>query len=219
MDVDVQRWAGWTSLGAVMLFLTANALWGFEQPPRGSSGARLVGFYTEASDRIVIGGLASLCSLGVFAVFGAALRRVILAHPGSGLFADAAFAGALLGLVAGVGAETINAAAAMRAGDGELSEELALALFDVSYMFGSWGAGMGFGVLLLAVSAAVLRGLPLLPRWLAFAGLVVGVALLTPLAGFLLGEYIIVAALVFILVAGVRLLLGRVVTARTSSAT
>ena len=210
MDVDVQRWAGWTALGGVALFSVANALWGFEQPPPGSSGARLVGFYTEASDRIVIGGLMSLCSLGVFAVFAAALRRVILAHPGSGLFADAAFAGALLGLAPGVGAETINAAAAMRAQDGELTEELALALFDVSYMLGSWGAALGFGVLVLAVSASALRGVPLLPRWFAFAGLAIGVALVTPLAGFLLGEYVIVAAAVVIVVAGVRLLQGRV---------
>jgi hypothetical protein len=93
-----------------------------------------------------------------------------------------AFGGTLLGLAAGVGAETINMAAALRAGDGALTESAAVALFDTSYVLGYYGAGIGIGLLALATGAAVVRTRALLPSWLAALGLALGVALLTPLS-------------------------------------
>ena len=90
---------------------------------------------------------------------------------------------------AGLGAESVNLAAALRAGDGELTEPLALALFDISYVFGSYATGIGFGVAMLAIGAVALRSGKLLPRWLAFVAVVIGLAMVTPLAGYVLGEY------------------------------
>ena len=58
-------------------------------------------------------------------------------------------------MAAGIGAESINMAAALRAGDGTLTEPVATALFDVSYMFGSYAAGVGFGLLTVAIGAVV----------------------------------------------------------------
>jgi hypothetical protein len=100
-----------------------------------------------------------------------------------------AVGGILLGLAAGLGAESVNLAAAVRAGDGELTESLALALFDISYVFGSYATGIGFGVATLATGVAALRSRVLLPRPLAGAAVVIGLAMITPLAGYLLGEY------------------------------
>ena len=47
-----------------------------------------------------------------------------------------------------------------------------------------------------------------MPRWLAVAGLAIGVALITPLAAYTLGEYAVAPAFMFVLVLGVLLLRG-----------
>ena len=199
----MERMAGACGVGAVVLFSAGNALWAFEQPAPDATGATVVGFYETASERIVAGGLLSLTSIALFAVFAVALRRVLLDRGAGELLADAVLAGAVLGLAPGLGAESINAAAALRAGDGQLDESLALALFDVSYVLGSYAIGPGFGVFTLALSAAALRDPGLLPRWAAVAGLVVGVALVTPLAAATIGEYTVAPAfLVAAFVAG-----------------
>jgi hypothetical protein len=158
-------------LSAFALFTAANALWAFEQPAPGSSAAELVDFYTELSSRIVIGGLGSLLSIAVFVFFAGALRAVLAELEGDELLANAAFGGTILGLAAGFGAEAVNMAAAIRAGDGELTEPVAEALFDISYVLGSYATGIGFGVAMLAIGAVALRSGALLPRWLALVTL------------------------------------------------
>ena len=204
-SMQVRRWAGIAAIGAAALFGVANALWAFEQPAPGASAETLQRFYADASGRIVAGALLSLFSFAWFGVFAAALRRVLAEGAGT-LLADVAFAGAILGLTAGFGAETINMAAALRAGDGELTAPLALALFDVSYVFGSYAVGVGFGLLALALGAAALRDPSLLPRWLAVVALAVGVALVTPLAALTIGEYTAGPVVLLAAVLGVRLL-------------
>ena len=201
-------WAGVSAVGAAGLFLAANALWGFEQPDLDASAPEVIDFYSGLPERIVAGGLLSLVSIAIFVVFASAFRSLLNALEGDQLLGDVAFGGALLGGAAGVGAETINMAAALRAADGELSEPLALALFDVSYVLGYNAAGIGIGLLALATGAAALRARALMPSWLAVVGLVVGAALLTPLSWYVLGP-----AFVLLLVLGVRLLRGSPVVA------
>jgi hypothetical protein len=190
----------------VAVFTIGNALWAFEQPEPGAGGPELVGFYEELSERIVVGGLLSLVSIAIFVVFASALRSLLAGLERDGLLANLAFGGTLLGLAAGLGAETINMAAALRAGDGELSETLAQALFDISYVLGSYGVAPGFGLLALAIGAAALRTPALLPRWLAVAAVVLGALLITPLGPYALGESTVVPAGALVLVIGVRLL-------------
>lgn len=200
------RWAGFSVLAAFTLFCAGNALWAFEQPAPGASGSELVDFYGSLSTRIVIGGLLSLFSIALFVFFASALRAVIIDVEGDELLANAAFGGTILGLAAGIGAETINIAAALRAGDAELTEPLALALFDISYVLGSYACAPGFGVLTLAISACALRTGRLLPRWLAYVGVLIGVALITPLAAYTIGEYTVGPPFLLLLILGVRLL-------------
>jgi hypothetical protein len=190
----------------VSLFVVANALWAFEQPDPGADAPVLVAFYDDLSTSIVVGGLLSLVSIAIFAVFASALRSLLDGLERHGLLANLAFAGALLGLAPGIGAETINMAAALRAEDAELSETLAEALFDISYVLGSYGVAPGFGLLALAIGAAALRTRALLPRWLAVTAVVLGILLITPLGPFALGESTVVPAGAIVLVLGVRLL-------------
>jgi len=202
----VHRWAGLSAVGAVVLFTVANALWGFEQPDPGASGPRLVNFYEDLSGQIVLGAALSLVSVAVFVVFASALRSVLIELEGDELLGDMAFGGAILGLAAGVGAETINLAAALRAGDGVLAGSLAQALFDISYVLGTTGAGIGIGLLTLATCAATLRARALLPRWLAIVGLAIGVALLTPFWHTALGQFGLGPSFLLFLILGVLLL-------------
>jgi hypothetical protein len=202
----IHRWAGLSGVGAAVLFAVANALWAFEQPSPGASGPELLDFYGDLSGRIVAGALLSLVSIAIFVVFASALRSVLVELEGDELLANIAFGGALLGMAAGVGAETINMAAALRAGDGELTESLAQALFDISYVLGYNAAGIGIGLLTLATGAVALRARALLPRWLALVGLALGVALLTPLSQYVLGP-----SFVLLLIIGVLLLRGSAV--------
>jgi hypothetical protein len=205
------RWAGISALGAFVLFSAANAIWAFEQPAPGSSAPELIDFYTDLSSRIVIGGLGSLLSIAIWVFFAGALRGVLAELEGDELLANAAFGGILLGLAAGFGAESVNMAAALRAGDGELTEPLALALFDISYVFGSYVTGIGFGVMLLATGAVALRSGKLLPRWLGLVALAIGLAMVTPLAGYGLGEYTIAPCFLLLAVLGVLVLRGSAV--------
>jgi hypothetical protein len=202
-----QRWTGVSGLAGFVVFTVGNALWALDQPAPDAPAAELVAFYTDASGRIVAGGLISLLSIAIFVVFAAGLRAVLAELDGDGLLADAAFGGLLVGLAAGIGAESINVAAALRAGDDALTEDLALALFDVSYMFGSYGAGIGFGVATLALGVATLRSGTLLPRWLAAAAIAIGIAMVTPLFGVVLGEWTVGPSLLLFAVLGVLLLM------------
>jgi hypothetical protein len=202
------RLAGISALSAFIVFSAANAIWAFEQPAPGSSGSELVAFYTDLSSRIVIGGLASLLSIAIFVAFASALRDILADLEGDQLLANAAFGGTILGLAAGLGAESVNTAAALRASDGELTGPLAVALFDISYVFGSYATGIGFGVAMLAIGAVALRSGALLPRWLGFVSVAIGVAMVTPLAGYVLGEYTVAPSFVLLAVLGVLLLRG-----------
>jgi hypothetical protein len=202
----IHRWAGLSAIGTAALFAVGNALWAFEMPDQGASGPKLLDFYDELSGRIVAGALLSLISIAMFVVFASAFRSVLAELEEDELLADIAFGGALLGLAAGIGAETINMAAALRAEDGELSEPLAQALFDISYVLGFNAAGIGIGLLALATGAAALRARALLPRWLAVVALALGAALLTPLSQYVLGP-----AFLLLLVLGVLLLRGSAV--------
>jgi hypothetical protein len=202
------RWTGISAIGAFVVFSAANAIWAFEQPAPGSSAPELIDFYTDLSERIVAGGLGSLLSVSIFVIFASALRSALAELEGDELLANAAFGGTILGLAAGIGAESVNMAAALRAGDGELTEPLALALFDISYVFGSYATGIGFGVLLLAVGAVALRSRALLPRWLAVVAVALGLAMVTPLAGYLLGEYTLAPCFLLLAALGVLMLGG-----------
>ena len=198
-----QRWAGVSGVGTAVLFAGANALWAFEQPDPGASAPELLDFYRDLSGRIVAGALVSLISIATFVVFASALRSVLIGLEGDELLANIAFGGALLGLAAGIGAETINMAAALRAGDGTLTSSLALTMFDISYVLGYNAAGIGIGLLTLATAAAALRARALLPRWLAVVSMGLGVALLTPLSRYALGP-----SLLLLLALGLLLLRG-----------
>jgi hypothetical protein len=187
---------GLAGLAAAVLFGAGNALWAFEQPDPGAAPAEIAEFYADTSTGIIVGASLSLVSIALFVLFASGLRALLREYDRDELFANAAFGGAMLMLAAGLGAETINLVGALRAEDGDLSRELARALFEISYVLGFNAAGVGIGVILLAAAAVALRTGTPLPPALAWVTALLGVAFLTPLSEFLLGPSVLLLAVV-----------------------
>jgi hypothetical protein len=191
-----RRITGFAGLGVVALFGVGNALWAFEQPDAGAGAGEVVAFYTETSTEIVVGGSLSLFAIALFVLFASGVRAILREHEEDDLFASAAFGGALLAMAAGLGAETLNMVGALRADAGQLTPELGRALFEISYILGYNGAGVGIGIFALASAVVALRSRALLPHWLALLLLVLGIAFITPISRFLLAPSLLLLAVV-----------------------
>jgi hypothetical protein len=177
-----RRYAGLSGIAFVVLFGAGSALWGLDMPAAGTPVTEILDFYRDTSGRIEAGASLSLLGVAAFLLFAAAVRRVLADAGGDDVLATTAFGGALLGLAAGLGAETINMVGALRASDDELSPELAQSLFEISQVLGSTATGVGIGVFALATAAVALRTGLILPRSLAIVTFAVGISLLTPLS-------------------------------------
>jgi hypothetical protein len=194
--LGTRRVTGLAGLSAAVLFGAGNALWAFDQPSSGAPAGEIVAFYRDASTGIIVGASLSLLSIAVFVLFASGVRAILREHEGDDLLATTAFGGALLAMAAGLGAETINMVGALRADDGQLTKGLGQALFEISYILGYNAAGVGIGIFAVATAVVALRARALLPRWLAFLLVVVGLAFITPLSRFLLGPSVLLLAAV-----------------------
>ncbi len=196
--LDARRCAGFSGIAAAALFATGNALWAFDWPEAGAPAAEIADFYRDTSGRIVVGASLSLLAVAAFTLFAAAVRRLLTEAEGDDLLATTAFGGAVLGMAAGVGAETTNMVGALRARDGDLSDPLAQTLWEIARVLGSTAGGVGLGVFALATAAVALRNGAVLPRWLAVITGAVGVLLLTPISyiGEVTGASMVVLALI-----------------------
>jgi len=179
-----------------VLFGVGSGLWASDQPHAGASAREIVAFYADDSAWIVAGASLSLLSIALFIFFASGVRAILREHDEDDLLAMTAFGGALVLVMAGLGAETINMVGALRAEDGSLSLQLGRSLFEISYVLGYNGAGVGIGTLILATAAVALRARALMPRWLALLLLVAGLAFITPLVRFLLGPAVLLLAVV-----------------------
>lgn len=178
----IRRIAPLSGLAFAVLFGVGSGLWAFDQPSRGAGTGEILEFFENASTPILVGGTLSVGSLVFLVWFGAVLRERLDAADdsgGSGL-PLVAFAGALLLGAVGLGAETINMAAALSAKDGQLTGEAAQIYFDLTYAFGAHGAGIAIAVMVLPVGITVLRTGRVLPLWAGWLAVVLGVVLLTP---------------------------------------
>jgi len=183
MLVDrLSRLAPLSGLIAAVLFAAANAIWGFEQPPRDSGGERILSFYEGTSTEIVIGGTFSAFSLLFLVWFGAVLRgRLEAIEDGERTELPLmAFGGAVLTAAVGLGAETINAVSAMRAEDGELTAESAQIYFDLSFALGYPAAGVAMAVFATPIALIAMRADRPLMGWLAWLVVLVSLVMLIP---------------------------------------
>jgi hypothetical protein len=179
---DLRSWTTISGVAAAGLFALGNAIWGLGMPEDGTAVPEVIDFYEDRADRIVVGGSISMISIGAFVAFAAVVRRLLADAEEDDLLANTAFGGAILGMSAGLAAESINLLAALRAQDGELNDGLGQALFESSQMFGSAATGVGLGVFALATAAGALRTGRIVPRGSAIVIAVLGGVMLSPLA-------------------------------------
>ena len=179
--MEARRWAGISGIVAAGLFATGNAIWALGFPPGGTPVAEIVAFYEERAERIIVGASFSLLAIGAFVVFAAAVRRVLIDAGAEEWLATAGFGGAVLGMAAGMGAESINMIGGLRASENTLTPELAHAVYEIPQVLGSFAAALGLGVFALTSGLAALRS-GALPRQVSLIVLGSGVLLLTPLS-------------------------------------
>jgi len=185
----------WAGVAAATLFAIGNAIWAIGMPSAGARVSEILAFYQQRSTRIVVGGSLSLLALVLFLWFAAAVRQVLKARGSADFLTTVAFGGAVLTTTLGCAAESLNMAAAFRAGDEQLSADLAQVLFEVTQDFGSVQSGHGLALFAAGVAAASLRS-GALARWRCYLLLAAAIILLTPL-----GRLNVVPGILLILVA------------------
>jgi hypothetical protein len=177
-----RRLVGAAGILVAVPFSVGNSLWAFDAPDPGAPAAELLRFYDDKAGGIIAGASISLVAVALFVYFAAGFRALLARLDRDDVLANTAFGGALLGAAAGLAAETINMAAAMRADDGNLTPSFARSAFEISQVLGFNAAGVGIGTFAIAAAAAALRTRSIMPAWLAVLTIAVGLALMTPLS-------------------------------------
>jgi hypothetical protein len=190
-------WPRWAPLlGVVFVVLLALRLYviGAGIPEGDASGEEVVAYYEDKEVREWIASATAVVAAAVLIFFAAHLRRVIRAAEGQDDYlSTVVLAGGIL-LAAALGtAEGLHGA--LFIDTQYLTPEAAKAInvLDQQFIFPTM---LGFGTFVLASGLAILR-VRVLPAWLGWAAVVVGIA------SFALGYPALVLALAWILVAAI----------------
>lgn len=141
----------------------------------------IAAFYSDNHGALLGADTMYLLAGVLLLVFAGFLRSAISgAEGGAGRLGDIAFAGAVAGATASLGAASLDLVAALRADEnGAIPPDLAAALWDSSAALFSLAAPMALGAAVLATAIAAFRT-DLLPTWFGAVSAVLGVALLAP---------------------------------------
>ena len=167
---------------ALLLFGIGNSLWAFDSPDPGASTAELLRFYGDKSSSIETGVSLSFAAFAAFLYFAAGLRTLLARFDPDGTLAATALLGALVAAVFGLASQALNLAGGTLARHGDLSGSTASSVFETARTLGFHAAPAGFGLLLIAIAAIALRARAIMPAWLSWLSIAVGLALLTPVA-------------------------------------
>ena len=138
-------------------------------------------FYRDGSSRIAAGAYISTLSSFFLLLFAGSLRRRLMSkQPGQEWISAVAFGGAVAssGIII-IGSVAMNVGAARAGTAGELGPNAAMLVYDL------YGAVVGQGLpismaALIAATAAVAFRTVVFSRWVAWASVIIAVALLTP---------------------------------------
>jgi hypothetical protein len=191
-----RRWLALCGVVAPLLVALAIFFVGGSTPDDKASAAKVVSFYRSHANASRAAALMVAIGAVLLVLFGARLRELLHGDRlGTDVFPRAAFGGAVISsaalLLAAVGHLALVTAADHRFA----TPAQTLNVLDSTVFFAVTG---GFAVLLLSAGIATVAG-PVLPRWLGWTAIVIGIlALAGPIGflGFLLG-------LVWILVVGI----------------
>jgi Domain of unknown function (DUF4386) len=182
----------------VVLVLVAFIPLGGNTPDNDATAQKVQSFYSKHSDRELLAAYVLVLSVPFLVFFTSILYRAIRAAGGRGRLAIAAFGGGLLSAAGFAVGAAIHFALAS-AGDkaSTLPTTQTLNVLDNTSFF-PFVAGLG--ILLLASGLATLRYGGVLPRWLGWAGVILGIAIFIPFVGFvafgLSGLWVVAASIV-----------------------
>jgi hypothetical protein len=197
--MTLRRWLALCGVAGVVLIVLAFTAVGGDTPDDKASAAKVVSFYRDHKDASMISALMVTIAAVLLVLFAARLREVLRGDGhGNGLLPNAAFGGMLI-LSAGLLSLAAVHFALVQAADHRFAGPAqTLNVLDNNDFFVLIG---GMAALTLAAGIATVRR-PVLPRWLGWAAIVIGIlALAGPLGfvGFLLsGLWILVVAILLL---------------------
>jgi hypothetical protein len=179
--MTLRRWLALCGVGAGVLFAVGTVLGG-PSPQDDASAAKVVSYF---HDHLTVTRVASLilAIAGVLVVLFAARLRELLqsGEPGGDVLSVAAFGGAVI-LAAGALLDAVVGFALARAGEHRFAAPAQT--LNVVFNNDFFVVTGGIAVLLLATGIATVRR-PVLPRWLGWAAIVIGILSLAGPIGFL----------------------------------
>jgi hypothetical protein len=189
-----ERYAPLTGVVFVVLVVIVFAIGGSTPDPHDST-LKVATYYTKHRDKHMA--LSFILAIGAafLPFFASHLRRTLDWSGGTGRLANAAFAGGVLATIGFWLLATVHLALADSAGKTPPLVTQSLNVLDGNDFI---PAAAGMGVLVLASGLSIIRHVAL-PRWLGWAGLVIGILVFTP-AGFFAflasGLWVLVASIV-----------------------
>ncbi len=179
--MTVRRWLALCGVGAGVLFAVGTGISG-GSPQDDASASKVVSYYRDHATSTKIGSLILVIASVLLVLFAARLREILRGgQPGGGVFPVAAFGGAVI-LAAGACLDAVVGFALAQAADhrfaGSAQTLNVLSNNDFFMVVG------GIATLLLAAGIATVRS-PVLPRWLGWAAVVIGIISLGGPAGFI----------------------------------
>jgi hypothetical protein len=178
--MTLRRWLALSGAGAAVLFAVGTGLGG-PSPQDDASAKKVVSYFRDHATVTRVGSLV-LAIAGVLVVlFAARLRELLHAgHPDGDVLSVAAFGGAVI-LAAGAMLDAVVGFALVQAADhrfGAPAQALNVLFNNDFFMIVG-----GIAVLLLATGISTVRR-PVLPRWLGWSAIVIGILSLAGPAGF-----------------------------------
>ena len=201
MDRTDRAWLVPLTGAAFVVLVIIGFMIGGEPPEIGDdSAAEITEFYKDNKDKVMIGSAIAVFAASLFVFFGADLRRALSAAEGEhGILPAVAFAGTVVFAVGVAIDGTISFALAESADDiSPQAVESLSALFNNDFL----PLALGLQLLFLATGLSLVRHGGLLPKWLGWVALLLGVVAVTPV-----GFVAFLAGAVWVLIASVMLAL------------
>jgi hypothetical protein len=180
-EVTLRRWLALCGVVAPVLDVLAFTVVTGKTPDDKASAVEVVSFYRDHKGANVVAALMVTIAAVLLVLFAARLREVLRGDgSGGGVLPIAAFGGVLVLAASLLGGAVVHFALVQAADHRFAAPAQTLNVLDNNDFFGVIG---GMAVLMLAAGIATVRR-PVLPRWLGWVAIVVGVLSLAGPLGF-----------------------------------